>query len=124
MRISHYELRIYKHVFFFASCIFYSFKLKINASGITRNNTKGAKNMKKATLAIAVAVILIAAIFAACNGNNTGNVSDTSQDLGGAMSQAATDLSEMFDGTMASDTSNGNLTDTASVTSVNESTTV
>ena len=80
--------------------------------------------MKKATLAIAVAVILIAAIFAACNGNNTGNVSDTSQDLGGAMSQAATDLSEMFDGTMASDTSNGNLTDTSSVTSVNESTTV
>lgn len=79
--------------------------------------------MKKATLAIAVAVVLIAAIFAACNGNNTGTVSDTSQDLGGAMTQAATDLSEMFDGTMASDMSNGNITDTSAVTTVNDSTT-
>lgn len=60
--------------------------------------------MKKATLAIAVAVVLIAAIFAACNGNNNGTVSDTSQDLGGAITEAATDLSEMFDGTMTSDT--------------------
>ncbi len=80
--------------------------------------------MKKATLAIVIAVVLIAAVFAACNGNNTGKVSDTSQDLGGAMTQAATDLSEMFDGTMmSSDTNNGNITDSSAVTSVNDSTT-
>ncbi len=58
--------------------------------------------MKKATVALIAAVVLIACIFAACNGNNTGNVSDTSQDLGEALTQAATDISDMFDGTMAS----------------------
>lgn len=79
--------------------------------------------MKKATLALVIAVVLIAAVFAACNGNNTGTVSDTSQDLGGAMTQAATDLSEMFDGTMNSDTNHGTVTDTSAVTSVNDSTT-
>ncbi len=78
--------------------------------------------MKKASLAIVIAVVLIAAIFAACNGNDTGKVSDTSQDLGGAMTQAATDLSEMFDGTMSSDMNGGNITDT-SLASVNDSTT-
>ncbi|MBO5230068.1 MAG: hypothetical protein J6B52_01465 [Clostridia bacterium] len=79
--------------------------------------------MKKASLAIVIAVVLIAAIFAACNSNNTGTVSDTSQDLAGAMTQAATDLSEMFDGTMSSDMNGGNITDTSAVTSVNDSTT-
>ena len=74
--------------------------------------------MKKASLAIILAVVLIAAIFAACNGNSTGTVSDTSQNLGGALTEAATDLSDMFDGT-----NNGNITDHTAETSVNNSTT-
>lgn len=79
--------------------------------------------MKKATLAIAIAVVLIAAIFAACNGNNTGNVSDTSQDLGGAMTQAATDISEMFDGTMMSSDTSSNTAVSDTATAAGESTT-
>ncbi len=68
--------------------------------------------MKK-TAVIVIAVILIASIFAACNGSDGGKVSDTSQDLGGAMTEMATDMSEMFGGDM---TDSGMNSDTNSVT--------
>lgn len=63
---------------------------------------KGAITMKK-TAAIAIAVILIAAVFAGCNGTGDGKVTDTTQDLGGAMTEMATDISDMFDGDMTAD---------------------
>ena len=58
--------------------------------------------MKKVA-AVAAAVILITGMFSACNGSETGKVSDTSQDLGAAMTEAATDISDMFDGSMTSE---------------------
>lgn len=75
--------------------------------------------MKKTAAVLACSVILIAGVFAGCNGNNNGNVSDTSQDLGGAMTEMATDISDMFDGTLEDDG-----TGTATVTATEESTTV
>lgn len=62
--------------------------------------------MKKATAAIAAALVLVAGIFAGCNGAETGKVSDTDEDLGGVITDMATDISEMFDGgAMTSDMS-------------------
>lgn len=58
--------------------------------------------MKK-TAVIIIAVILIVSIFVACNGSEGGKVSDPAQDLGGAMTEMATDISEMFSGEMTSE---------------------
>ena len=63
------------------------------------NSYKGAITMKKIS-AIVTAVILIAGLFAACNGSDGGKVSDTAQDMGNAMTEMATDISDMFDGDM------------------------
>ncbi len=54
--------------------------------------------MKKATAALAAALVLIAGIFVGCNGADTGKVSDTNEDLGGVITEMATDISDMFDG--------------------------
>lgn len=58
--------------------------------------------MKKTTAAIAAAVILIACLFAACNGTDSGKVSDTQNNdpvlttLEDMMTEAATDIENMF----------------------------
>ncbi len=60
--------------------------------------------MKK-TAVILIAVILVAVVFAACNGSDGGKVSDTSQDLAGAVTEMATDFSEMLSDDMMTDSS-------------------
>lgn len=70
--------------------------------------------MKKAAIALAAAILLIAGVFAGCNGSETGKVSDTDQDLDTAFTEAATDLSEM--GNAVSDMVTGNLSETMSDT--------
>jgi predicted small secreted protein len=59
--------------------------------------------MKKIS-AIVSAVILIAGLFAACNGSDGGKVSDTAQDMGNAMTELATDISDMWNGDMTVET--------------------
>ncbi len=63
--------------------------------------------MKKATAALAAALVLIAGIFAGCNGADTGKVSDTDEDLGGVITDMATDVSDMFDGGAMTSTVSG-----------------
>ena len=76
--------------------------------------------MKKISFAIIAAVILISAVFAACGGADSGKVSDPAHNdpilttLEEMMTEAATDFSEMF----TDDMSNGNLSGTASDTSL------
>ncbi len=75
--------------------------------------------MKKATVALAAALVLIAGIFAGCNGADTGKVSDTNEDLGGVITEMATDISDMFDGDMMT----SDVSDTASATEISTQTT-
>lgn len=81
--------------------------------------------MKKTTVAILAAVILISCIFAGCNGADGGKITDTQQNLSDAMTEMQdmmTDISEAF--TNAPDTNTGVIsdptveavTDTATVT--------
>lgn len=79
-------------------------KIIFIANNIVTNSAKGDVTMKK-TAAILIAVVLVAVIFAACNGSDGGKVSDTSQDLGGAMTEMATDFSEMLSDDMMTDSS-------------------
>lgn len=82
--------------------------------------------MKKTTAVIFAAVILVACIFAGCNGAEGGKVTDNMQNLSEAMTgvqDMITDISEAF--TNAPDTVTGidNVTETVSE-SVTENTTV
>lgn len=71
--------------------------------------------MKKTTAAIAAAIILISCLFAACNGADSGKVSDTQNNdpvlttLEDMMTQAATDIENMFTDNVSDAT--GNVTD-------------
>ena len=77
--------------------------------------------MKKTTAAIAAAVILISCLFAACNGADSGKVSDTQNNdpilttLEDMMTEAATDLENMFtdNASGATDNITGNLSTSA-----------
>lgn len=66
--------------------------------------------MKKTTAAIAAALILISFVFAACNGNNTGTVSDTSESgdlmttIEDMMTEAATDLENLVTDNVSNNT--------------------
>lgn len=75
--------------------------------------------MKKATVALAAALVLIAGIFVGCNGADTGKVSDTNEDLGGVITEMATDISDMFDGGAMTSSAGG----TASTTEMSTQTT-
>ena len=70
--------------------------------------------MKKIS-AIVSAVILIAGLFAACNGSDGGKVSDTAQDMDNAMTEMATDISDMFDGDMTVGTDTATVIDYTTV---------
>lgn len=55
--------------------------------------------MKKTTVSVIAAVILIACIFAGCNGADGGKITDNRQNLSEAMTgmqDMMTDISEMF----------------------------
>ncbi len=55
--------------------------------------------MKKTAVSVVAAVILIACIFAGCNGAEGGKITDNRQDLSEAMTgmqDMMTDISEMF----------------------------
>ncbi len=77
--------------------------------------------MKKTTAAIAAAVILISCLFAACNGADSGKVSDTQNNdpilttLEDMMTEAATDIENMFtdNASGATDNITGNLSTSA-----------
>lgn len=72
--------------------------------------------MKKMSFAIIAAVMLISLVFAACNGTDSGKVSDTQNDdpilttLEDMMTEAATDIENMFTDNV-SDNVSDNVTD-------------
>ena len=81
--------------------------------------------MKKMSFAIIAAVILIAVVFAACNGADSGKVSDTQNNdpilttLENMMTDAATDMESMLTDNNASDNvSDGFDTNTASQSNI------
>ena len=69
--------------------------------------------MKKISFAIIGAAILIAVVFAACNGADSGKVSDTNHNdpilttLEEMMTEAATDIEEMFTDNAADNVTDG-----------------
>lgn len=81
--------------------------------------------MKKISFAIVAAAILISVIFAACNGTETGKVSDTQNNspvlttLEDMMTEAASDFEDMF----TDDTSdNGNVSTSDSTSDITSTT--
>ena len=81
--------------------------------------------MKKISFAIIAAAILIAVVFAACNGAESGKVSDTQNNdpilttLEDMMTEAATDIENMF-----TDNASDNVTDGFDNNSVSDTNTV
>lgn len=69
--------------------------------------------MKKISFAIIAAVILIAVVFAACNGTDSGKVSDTQNNdpilttLEDMMTEAATDIENMFTDNVSDNVTDG-----------------
>ena len=67
--------------------------------------------MKKVSFAIIAAAVIIAALFTACNGTESGKVSDTNHDdpilttLEDMMTDAATDIENMFTDNVSDDVS-------------------
>lgn len=75
--------------------------------------------MKKTTVAVFAAVILVACLFAGCNGADGGKITDTQQNLSEAMTgmqDMMTEISEAF--TNAPDTDTVSETFTSSTTDV------
>ncbi len=73
--------------------------------------------MKKTTVAILAAAILISCVFAGCNGAEGGKITDTQQNLSDAMTEMQdmmTDISEAF--TDAPDTNVTSVSSTAAAT--------
>lgn len=81
--------------------------------------------MKKISFAIIAAAILIAVVFAACNGAESGKVSDTQNNdpilttLENMMTEAATDIENMF-----TDNASDNVTDGFDNTGTSDTNTV
>lgn len=69
--------------------------------------------MKKMSFAIIAAVILIAVVFAACNGTDSGKVSDPAHNdpilttLEDMMTEAATDIENMFTDNVSDNVTDG-----------------
>lgn len=75
--------------------------------------------MKKTTVAILAAAILIACIFAGCNGADGGKITDTQQNLSDAMTEMQdmiTDISDAFTNAPDTDIISGPATNAATET--------
>lgn len=80
--------------------------------------------MKKMSFAIIAAVMLIALVFAACNGADSGKVSDTQNNdpilttLEDMMTEAATDIENMFTDNVSDNVTDGFDNNTVSDTNI------